>query len=324
MFSYYQAGEANRAGDAFLEAREILNTRLVPALGGLEAVKVEDMETTYAGAAETISGWTTALTWGALVLVLILAAGLLAIRRMHYRWSWPVGAALVVCAALAGLMLFQLNQARNDARVMVREAYDSIAGVQDMAANLSQGRALESIAIFDPDQAASHLGDFDQYMELVEQRLCGPRDCTANTFLSGGDQISAAVSAAAVDEKNRLGLARLPLVANVTFPGQAAAYEQFRVNYRKWLDAHATLAQQVEARQLAAASQTSTGDSASAFADVVASVDAAGQVARAEYDKIWQGVYRTTTINQALALAFPLMGLIGAWGVWVRRSELFA
>ena len=41
MFSYYAAGETEQAGAAFLEAREILNTRLVPALTGLEAVKVE-------------------------------------------------------------------------------------------------------------------------------------------------------------------------------------------------------------------------------------------------------------------------------------------
>ena len=42
---------------AFLAARETLNSRLVPALGGLEAVKVEDMEATYAGASEQINNW---------------------------------------------------------------------------------------------------------------------------------------------------------------------------------------------------------------------------------------------------------------------------
>src|SRR3982751_5863575 len=46
MFSYYAAGQTAEAGTAFLAARETLNTRLVPALGGLEAVKVEAMEVT--------------------------------------------------------------------------------------------------------------------------------------------------------------------------------------------------------------------------------------------------------------------------------------
>lgn len=324
MFSYYAAGQADEAGTAFLEAREVLNTRLVPALGGLEAVKVEGMETTYAGAARTISNWNMALLAAAGILALILLAALFAIRRMHYRWSWPIGIALIGCAALAALMVYQLDKARNDASIMVRQAYDSIAGVQDMEANLSQGRALESIAIFNPEQSALHLGDFDQYMALVEQRLCGPRDCSQTSFLEGADTIAADVSTAAAEEQNLLGLPRIPLVANVSFPGQAAAYEQFRTDYRAWLDTHGVLTQQVQSGQLEAAAQTSTGESATAFARVVGSVDSAGQVARTEYDKIWQGVYRTTTINQGLALAFPILGLLAAWGIWQKRSELFA
>ncbi|MEO8285914.1 MAG: hypothetical protein ABI670_05725 [Chloroflexota bacterium] len=324
MFSYYATGDADKAGQAFLQARETLNTRLVPALGGLEAVKVEGMETAYAGAEQLITRWRYVLIGAAVILLLIFLGGLVAVRRMHYKWSWPVGAALLVCAALALLMQFQLGQASADARVMVREAYDNVAGVQDTAALLSQGRALESIAIFDPKQSALHLGNFDQYNALVEQRLCGPRDCTAQSFLAGGDAINAAVVEAALEEQSKLGLARPPLVANVHFPGQAAAYEQFRVDYRQWLDAHNTLAQQVTAGQLQAASATSTGDSATTFARVTESANAAAQVARSEYDKIWQGVYWTTGVNQALALIFPIAGLLAAWGVWQRRSQLFA
>jgi hypothetical protein len=189
---------------------------------------------------------------------------------------------------------------------------------------LSQGRALESIAIFDPAQSASHLASFDQYISLVEQRLCGPVDCSKATFLQSPSAISDAVRKAAIDEKNRLGLPRLPLVANVAFPGQAAAYEQFRNDYRTWLTSHDKLAQQVKAGQPDQASQTSTGESAQAFSRAVASADAAGTIARTEYDKIWKGVYTTTGINQILWLAFPLMGLVAAIGVWQRRSQLFA
>jgi hypothetical protein len=324
MFSYYGAGETDKAGAAFLAARETLNTRLVPALGGLEAVKVEDMETTYAGAAQVITNWQYVLLGAAALLALILAGGLLAIRLMHYRWSWPVGVALIVSIVLAIVMAVQLGQARSDAQVMVRQAYDNVAGVQDMEALLSQGRALESIAIFDPSQSASHLASFDQYISLVEQRLCGPVDCSKTTFLQSPSAISDAVRKAAIDEKNRLGLPRLPLVANVAFPGQAAAYEQFRNDYRTWLTSHDKLAQQVKAGQPDQASQTSTGESAQAFSRAVASADAAGTIARSEYDKIWKGVYTTTGINQLLWLAFPLMGLVAAIGVWQRRSQLFA
>ena len=151
---------------------------------------------------------------------------------------------------LALVMAVQLGQARSDAQVMVRQAYDNVAGVQDMEALLSQGRALESIAIFDPTQSASHLASFDQYISLVEQRLCGPVDCSKTTFMATPSAISDSVRNAAVDEKNRLGLPRLPLVANVSFSGQGAAYEQFRNDYRAWLASHEKLAQQVQAGQL--------------------------------------------------------------------------
>ena len=103
-----------------------------------------------------------------------------------------------------------------------------------------------------------------------------------------------------------------------------AAYEQFRNDYRTWLTSHDKLAQQVRASQTGQASQTSTGESAQAFSRAVASADAAGAIARSEYDKIWKGVYTTTGINQLLWLAFPLMGLVAAIGVWQRRSQLFA
>ena len=174
MFAYQQTNQIDQAGASFLAARETLNTRLVPALGGLESVKVEDMEVTYAGAEQRITRWRYALIAIAVVLMLIFAAGLVAVRRMHYRWSWPVGIALIVSAGLALLMQFQLGQASADARVLVREAYDNVAGVQDLSALLSQGRALESIAIFDPRGAQGHLASFDQYNQLVEQKLCGP------------------------------------------------------------------------------------------------------------------------------------------------------
>jgi len=300
MFSYYAAGQTPQAGQAFLDARQIMNTRLVPALGGLEADKVEAMETTYAGVSQQITNWRYALIGVALLLVVIFLAGWLAIRRMHYRWSWPVGGALLVSAALALLMQFQLGQASSDAGVLVREGYDSVAGVQDMVALLSQGRALESIAIFDSKDAATHLSDFDQYNATVEQTLCGPVNCSQQAFLSGNDTIAPNVRDAALAEQTRLGLPHPPLVANVNFPGQ------------------------VTSGQLQAASTTSTGESAPAFAKAVQSANAAGQVARNKYDNIWQGVYFTTGLNQALALLFPLLGLLAAWGIWQRRTELFA
>jgi hypothetical protein len=324
MFAYYEANQPDRAGAAFLAARDILNTRLVPALGGLEAVKVEAMEATYAGADLRIARWRDALFFVGSILVLVFVLALFAVRRMRYRWSWPIGAALVATAAFTLLMTSQLGQASYDARVIVHDAYDSIAGVQDLAANISQARALQSIAIFDPNNSAAHLASFDQYNLLVEQKLCGPRDCTANTFLSGDNQVAPAVREAAVNEQGLLGLPKLPLIANVNFINQANRYEELRFAYRDWLNVHAQLKSQIEAGQLQAAAETSAISSAGAYGHLVETINAAGQVSRNEFAAIWQGHYRTTTYNQALALVFPLAGALAALGLYRRRSELYA
>jgi hypothetical protein len=157
----------------------------------------------------------------------------------------------------------------------------------------------------------------------VEQTLCGPVGCTAQTFLSGPDTIAPAVKEAAVNEQGRLGLPRTPLIANVHFAGQADQFEALRVAYRRWLDLHGQLATQLTSRQTAAASALSTGESAAAFAGVRSAADAVRDTGRRAFDAIWQRVYFTSQLDQALALLFPLAGLLAAWGLWRRRSELF-
>lgn len=322
MFGYSATGDRDKAGAAFLAARETMNTRLVPALTGLESVKVELMEATYAGADTRINRWRDATLLVGSILALIFLAMFWAVRRMHYRWSSSIGIAFIVTVLLTAGLQWQLGQASSDARVLVREAYDNVAGVQDLAALLSQERALDSIVVFNPQAANVHLASFEQYNTLVEQRLCGPRDCTLNSFLSADDTISPGVIDAAAKEQIRLGLPNTPLVANVYFRGQAARYETLRQDYRNWLTAHNKIKQQVEANDLKAAAATSTGESAEAFAALGNSADAATTIARTEFDNIWKRVYTLSGIGEALALAFPLSGLLAATGLWRRRNEL--
>ena len=325
MYAYYDAKDPKSAGSAFLAARETLNSRLVPALGGLEAVKVEDMEATYAGAAQRINAWRTVLIGLAVLLALILAFGLWTIRRMHYRWSWPVGGALLLTLLLAVWMQFALSSAAADARIMVRDAYDNVAGTQDLVALLSQGRALENIAIFDADHAATHFQSFDDYNLLVEQKLCGPPGCARASFTGGSesDFLDYQVVSAALDEQDKLGLPRAPLIANTHFAGQARGLERVRAAYTAWLADHAAIRQQLQAGQVPDAVQTSTGQSDPAFRQLTQEADAVRAIARAKFDEIWQRVYAISLANQALALLFPLAGIVAAWGIWQRRRELF-
>ncbi|HUS17270.1 MAG TPA: hypothetical protein VM536_19915, partial [Chloroflexia bacterium] len=100
MFAYSEANQPDLAATAFLAARETMNSRLVPALGGLESVKVEAMSETYAGASRQINDWRTALLIVAVLVASVLLAALAAVRRMHYAWSWPIGGALLLVIGL--------------------------------------------------------------------------------------------------------------------------------------------------------------------------------------------------------------------------------
>jgi hypothetical protein len=322
MFSYVEAQQGDRASSSFLAARQTMNTRLVPALGGLEAAKVEKMEATYAGADARINRWREMTLWAGGLLAAVFLLMLFSVRRMHYRWSWPIGMGLITTVLLTMGLQLQLNQAASDARVMVREAYDSVAGVQDLAALLSQERALDSIVVFDPQGIESHLADFDQYHILVEQRLCGPQDCTANSFLSGNDTVSQGISEAAIQEQSKLGLPHTPLVANVHFRDQANEYEKLRQIYRDWLAAHEKIVAQVRAGQLTGAANISTGESADAFSRLKGSTNTATAIARSEFDNIWKRNYTLAGLGQALAIIFPASGALAAWGLWQRRKEL--
>ncbi len=323
MFAYVAANQPDAAGTAFLTARETLNTRLIPALNGLEAVKVEDMESTYANAANQIQAWRWALIGTAVLFALFLLGGLAAVRRMHYIWSWPLGLALLLTLGLTWGLQSELQTATADIRVMVREAYDNVAGVQDLAALMSQERALESIAIFDPTHAATRLTSFDQYNFLVEQTLCGDSGCTATPFLDASGNVDPGVLQTALTGQVKFGLPRAPLIANVHFAGQAQAYETLRADYRKWLQLHGQLASDLQQNQPAAARDLSTGALDQAFTQVVADADALRQIARTPFDQIASNVATNSTLAQNAAALFPLAGLLGAWGVWRRRSELF-
>ncbi|MGI8587734.1 MAG: hypothetical protein ACR2M0_08625 [Chloroflexia bacterium] len=342
MFSYSKSNppQIPNARAAFLQARDTLNFRLVPALTGLEEIKVEDMAATDRGAAAQITGWRNALLGVTVLLGLALLAALGLVLRMHYRWSWTIGSALLLTILVGGWMQLQLSQASRDTSVMVHDAYDTVSGVQDLTTLLAQERALESIAIFDSENAAKPGGSFEQYAQyafLVDQTLCGPAQCALSdtTFLSApsSDAIADDVKKAALDEQNRLGLPRVPLVANVHFPNEAAQFDQLRQDYQAWQSVHNNqLAAQVTAGQKDAAAATSTGPAAAAYATVIQDAANVGGTARTEFDRIarrWTSVQGgsglpISLINEALALLFPFAGLLAALGLWRRRSELFA
>lgn len=325
VYGFLAAGQADRAQTTFLAARDTMNTGLVPALSGLEAVKVEGMEEAYAGTKSRLDRWRLALLAGAALAMLGLLTGLLAVRRMRYRWSWPVGLALLGIAALTFWIQRDLQRAVADSRVLVREAYEGVAGTEDLEALVSQGRALESIAVFDrrPGQAAGHLADFAEYGALIEQKLCGPVNCTQSSFVDAGGRLDPGVVARAIAEAEKLGLPKSPLIANAPFEGQPGTYEKVRQAYTAWLTEHGRLEKALAGGQVAEAARISRGQAAETFERLESEVETAAAVPRREFEALRDRGYSASSLGSALSVAFPIAGLAAAAGLLRRRRELF-
>ena len=328
MYAYYDAKQSDLAARAFIGpggAREILNQRLLPALGGLESLKLEAMTADYRAAQSEIANWRWALIGVTALLALFLLAGLLAVRRMHYLLSWPLVAALVLSLGLTGLLQYQLAQASADTPVLVHQAYEPVAGIQDLVVALNQARALENVAVFDNANAPTHLADFDNYALLINQKLCGVISspvCSAQTFLKAPGQVADDVISAGTAATGGAGVPP-PLIANINFPQQPQLLEDLRLNYRGWISTHAQLADLLRAKNVDAARQLSNTTNSARYNTILDQATRFNSETRSQFDRIWQRVYNESTLGEFLALIFPAAGLLAAYGLARRRSELF-
>ena len=325
MIAFNGAGNVEAAQDAFLNSHQILVQELVPALNGLESVKLESMEEAYATTNETVTAWQRVLlaVGGASVLLLLL--GFFLTRYwLHYAWTWELA-----LAALVGLLLFawfnlSLLYAANRVEVLVRDAYDTVSGIQSVEALLTQVEALESMAIFNPEQAPAFLSDAEEYLQQAEQQLCGEFSphCTSTPFLSG-NRISPQVAEAAISGQSKYGLPRAPLVAfaNDRFAGEPEALEALRAAMEQYIAANIVLSNEVAVGEPLGATQSPLSTEA-----YVAALDAAAReqtVARQEFNGIYDRVTTSMEVNRWLALLFTGLAALGFWGLRRRREALF-
>lgn len=329
MYAYFDAKQPDLAAQAFIGpggAQEILNQRLLPAFGGLESLKLEAMTADYRAAQQRIEGWRWALVGVTVLLALLLIAGLFAVRRMHYFVSWPVAVALILGILLTGWLQYRLDAAAADTPVLVHDAYEPVAGIQDLVTVMNQARALENVAVFDNANAATHLADFNNYAFLINQKLCGVagvQNCTTTPFgnLDSADDPNSPI-ALGVAANSGAGVPP-PIIANIHFVHQPQLLETLRKAYLDWLTTHEELATDLNTKNVNAARQLSSTTSAQKFEAVLNAAGNFNVDTRDEFTVIWQRVYTESTLGQGLALVFPLAGLLAAWGLARRRSELF-
>ncbi len=323
------AGRTDDARNAFSTAYTVLNTQLLPALtNGLQQDKVDFMEAHYASTSSTLRNW--AIVTGAVsaLLVLVALGGYLLTRSMHHRLTWELVVAILLALGIGAWVVAQLRRGDTQANVLVRQAYDGVAGARDEQALISQQNALESVAIFDagdPAKVQQHFAEIDDLTLQAQQNLCGKLGCVGASFTNGGNGVLPAVVSSALDGQDRFGLPRAPLVANVHFGTQAQNLEAARSAYAAFLNADNQLkaALAKSPPDTTTAASLNAGASQAAFGNTIGALAAAADSARGAYTGIWHSVRDAATIGEALAVVELVVALLIGVGLWRRRQELF-
>ena len=262
------------------------------------------------------------------LLVLVALGGYLLTRSMHHRLTWELVVAILLALGIGAWVVAQLRRGDTQANVLVRQAYDGVAGARDEQALISQQNALESVAIFDAGDPAKVQQHFDEIADLdlqAQQNLCGKAGCVNSSFTNGGKTVQPAVVSSALDGQDRFGLPRAPLVANVHFGTQAPNLEAARSAYAAFLNADNQLkaALTKSPPDTATAASLSAGASQTAFTNTINALAAAADSARGAYTGIWHSVRDAATIGEALAVVELVVALLIGVGLWRRRQELF-
>ncbi|MEP7289725.1 MAG: hypothetical protein ABI947_28570 [Chloroflexota bacterium] len=340
-----QNGDKATATSEYLVADNYLQNQIVRYLQQLEALNFQAMEATQQSAATTI--WTQALILGFFTLVLALGLTFLSfwLRGKVRRYLTPgIDVALVVAWVLALAMLIELWQAPQQLNRMVEDAYLSVSASSRVLAVANQGNRDESGSIIDPSHVSYWQQEFDGYKNSVELRICGIKDCMSHSFLSVNDNSQI--------DPQMLNQARLvsvqldptqgqtfkaiggiaPLIANVTFDGEAQALEQARLAWLDYLTINTKLRQLVDPKNkdyslddaITLETGTEPGQSTEAFSRFTTAMEQERTINRTVFDEIWN---TENNVLPAHRLLYGLVGyvlliiLVGA-GVYHRFREL--
>src|SRR5262249_18290274 len=129
-------------------------------------------------------------------------------------------------------MFVQLSQLTGQLKVMIENSYYSVSESARVMALADQANRAESAELIDTAGVSRWQQDFDNDTSLIELRICGQPQCLNSAFTTNGiDQIKQPVYEAAVDISgpNSIKIQNVvPLVANVTFAGEASTLEKAR------------------------------------------------------------------------------------------------
>ncbi len=307
LLTAQQNGDRDTTLREYIIADNYLQNQIARYLLQLEALNFKAMQDTQHSAAEIINRQNFFLT----VLVLLLAIGLTVLsfwlRRKVRRYVTPgIDAAMVLGWVLAILMIVELGSAPESLRKMVDDAYISVTASARVLAVANQANAMASGSVIDPANAAYWQANFETYKNAVELRMCGQPGCLGNTFTNGHDSALPAVvqNANRITPENASAIGVKPLVANITFSGEAPAIENARQAFVDYLSVDAKLRGLIKANNLDDASVTVTGSdvgqSGEAFTRFTQAVEQERKINRDVFDRIWNDTRAALSLHQLL------------------------
>ncbi len=335
LLTAQQHGDKATAINEYIISDNYLQNQIARYLLQLEALNFKAMQDTEKNAGVAINGQTLLLG----VLVILLAIGLTALsfwlRSKVKRFVTPgLDVAMVLGWVLAILMLIELASAPGQLRHMVDDAYYSVSASSRVLAIASEANSAQRGSVIDPTHAPFWQASFDANKTSLALRLCGQPDCTAMPFTNGADQIAPNTLSVAnqITSANSSAINGIqPLVAKVSFAGEATTLEKTRMALQDYLKLDGQIRGLIQANdpnKLDDATRLSTGSlpgqSGEAFTRFTDAMNEERTINRRVFDDIWNTQKSALPLHRILfgLVGFVLLGVLLVVGVYHRFREL--
>lgn len=328
-----QRSNIEAARREYLSADNHLRNRIIPALQELEALNFQAMVDEGERAEAAIIAQVVLLVIPAVGLALGLTYLSFWLRQKVRRYLTPgIDAAAILGWVLIGSIVLNLTQMPGQLETMIRDSYYSISGSSRVLVVANQANRAESSTIIDYLRPKYWYQIFDENVQSVELRLCGAPGCMDQSFLVSDtrDTPSAAVVATAqqITADSEILGGVVPLMANITVRGEAAALEEARLAFLEYRAINNQLRELIKINDLAGATELNTqaevGGSEEAFGRFVAAIERVNQLNRTVFDDIWNTQRDTLPRNQLLfgVVGYLLVMVLVIFGVYHRYREL--
>ncbi len=332
LLTAQQNGDNATALSEYIIADNYLQNQINRYLLDLEALNFQAMEDTQRGAATAINGQIALLAVVVILLAVVLTALSFWLRNRVRRVLTPgIDVAMALGWILALLMIIELIRTPGLLQQMVDNSYYSISASARVLAIASQANSAQSGSVIDPGHATFWQQAFDVDANSIALRLCGQPGCLGTAFTGSSDTIApnVAASASGISPDNSAAIGGIvPLVAKVSYPGEAQTLEQARSAFSDYLGINAKIRDLIKANNLDDASRLATGtnpgQSDEAFTRFSNAMTSERDLNRAQFNNVWQAEQSGLPLHQGLfGVGGYVLAIIGlALGVYHRFREL--